>query len=381
MLQLPNYIKNVCGTLEKAGFAAYAVGGCVRDLLRGECPHDYDVTTAAHPADIKRIFPHTADTGIAHGTVTVICAEGNVEVTTFRKDGNYSDQRRPDTVDFLKEIDGDLARRDFTVNAMAFSPARGFCDPFGGKADLQNKVLRAVGTPEKRFREDALRILRLYRFAAQLSFTMETETVKAAEKLLPSVLRVSRERIFAELHKLLQHASVEDLIYAKAVFRTVLPSINIEEKNLERVSACASMAGKWAHLCGGKAMDSLRVLRAPRELILSAGELAAYRSGKHIIMDVAALRHTKPEDFFAYIDDTEAQEKWKKAKESGIPMSVRDLPVNGEDVQKIGFCGKEIGEVLQSLFMYVIENPVNNNEEKLMEVLAWIYKQKSSQKA
>ena len=372
MLSLPKHIEKICAALEEKGFAAYAVGGCVRDLLRGSVPSDYDVTTAARPEEIKAVFSHTVDTGISHGTVTVVLPEENVEVTTFRTDGTYRDSRHPDGVTFVSEIQADLARRDFTVNAMAYSPKRGFCDPFGGREDLNNKILRTVGDPMARFTEDALRILRLYRFAAQLSFKMEKETEEAARKLSGTLGYVSCERIFSELSGLLSHAAEKDLKNAEEIFKTVMPGISLSRKKYEKIVKCDDMAGKWAHLCGEKVTEILKSLRAPRHLILSAGELAGYKPGKHIVADVSFLRHTSPETFFAFLQDEKAEKTWLSAKRSGVPMHMGALRVSGEDMKKMGFESKEIGEVLKRLFMYAIENPANNKKEILMEVAKWI---------
>ncbi len=375
VLALPKHIKVICNVLEEAGFAAYAVGGCVRDMLRGEAPHDYDVATAARPEEMKALFPHTVDTGLMHGTVTVVLPEGNVEVTTFRQDGAYADSRHPDAVTFVSQIEADLARRDFTVNAMAYSEKRGFCDPFGGRGDLNNKILRTVGEPQKRFGEDALRILRLYRFSAQLSFAMEAETEEAARLLAPTLSHVSRERIFAELDKLLGYASAKDLKHAETVFRAVMPIGPLTAENCDKIEKCTAIAGKWAHLCGKSADEILRGLRAPRALILSAGELANYKKGKHIVSDVAHLRHSAPDVFFAYLQNEAAEEAWQSARATGVPMRIDELSVSGEDMKTIGFDGREIGEVLERLFMYAIENPANTKKEILMEVATWIYKQ------
>ena len=372
MLSLPKHIEKICTSLEEKGFAAYAVGGCVRDILLGQVPSDYDVTTSALPEEIKAIFSHSVDTGIAHGTVTVVLPEGNVEVTTFRTDGTYKDSRHPDGVTFVSEIEADLQRRDFTVNAMAYSPKRGFCDPFGGRADLDNKILRAVGDPTSRFSEDALRILRLYRFAAQLSFSMEEETEKAARKLSHSLGAISRERIFAELSKLLAFATAKDLQNTESIFKAVMPEISLSAEKSEKTANCTAMAGKWAHLCGEKTEDILKSLRAPRSLILSAGELATWERRGHIMADVSRLRYTLPKTLFAFLQDEKAEEEYRAAKEEGVPAHISELAVCGEDMKKLGFEGKAIGEALERLFMYAIENPANNKKEILMEVATWI---------
>ncbi len=378
---LPKFIEEICSTLEENGYAAYAVGGCVRDILRGESPHDYDVATAASPEKVKRLFAETADTGLRHGTVTVICPEGAVEVTTFRQDGAYTDKRRPDSVTFVSDVQDDLARRDFTVNAMAFSPTRGLCDPFAGQMDLEKRILRTVGPPKCRFTEDALRILRLFRFSAQLSFSIDADTLSAAYSLAESLLYVSKERIFAEIKKFLERARKTHLASAAPVLSVILPAADLSAENTERIADCNAPAGKWALLCGEKTEETLRSLRAPRTLILSAAELASYKKGKHIVADVAALRHTAPTDFFSFIRDDAALRTWEEAKKSGVPMCPGALCISGKDIEKIGFCGREIGEVMQALFMYAIENPANNNEESLWEVATWMFRQKNSQKA
>ena len=180
-LQIPDYVESVIQPIRQAGFPVYAVGGCVRDSLLGLQPHDYDLCTGALPDQVAAIFPdHDLVTaGQKHGTTGVVTFQGIVEVTTFRREGTYSDGRHPDSVTFVSGLREDLARRDFTVNAMAWAPDSGLQDPFGGREDLQNRVLRAVGDPETRFREDGLRILRGVRFALRFGLTPEAETLRA----------------------------------------------------------------------------------------------------------------------------------------------------------------------------------------------------------
>lgn len=195
----------ILGRLEAAGFPAYAVGGCVRDSLLGRPPHDWDVTTAARPEQVLALFGdcHPVPTGIAHGTVTLFWQGEAVEVTTFRLDGPYRDHRHPDTVAFSDRVEEDLARRDFTVNALAYSPRRGLCDPFGGRADLQSRLIRCVGGPARRFEEDALRLLRAVRFAAQLGFAIHPATAAAMDAAAGLLSGVSGERVLAEWRRFL----------------------------------------------------------------------------------------------------------------------------------------------------------------------------------
>ena len=211
---LPSPVLTALDRLERAGHAAYLAGGCVRDLLRGVPPHDYDLTTDALPEETAQVFSDlpVIPTGIKHGTVTVLVGGHPLEITTFRTDGTYSDGRRPDSVRFTRTIGEDLLRRDFTVNAMAWSPVRGLADPCGGREDLQNRLLRCVGDPEVRFSEDALRILRGARFASCLGFAVEEETERAMLRLIPTLSQVSAERISAEFVRLLCGQDVERVL-------------------------------------------------------------------------------------------------------------------------------------------------------------------------
>lgn len=201
MIALPSFVEEAVARLETAGFEAVAVGGCVRDMLAGKTPHDYDVATAATPDEICRVFAgeRLIETGIQHGTVTVLLSGEPLEITTYRKDGAYSDGRHPDDVAFSRALTDDLSRRDFTVNAMAFHPDRGVTDLFGGQKDLKAGILRCVGKPEVRFAEDALRVLRGLRFAAQHGFVIEETTAAAMRAMRDALSPVSAERIYAEM--------------------------------------------------------------------------------------------------------------------------------------------------------------------------------------
>ncbi len=202
---LPEAVKNALSRLNAAGYDAYLVGGCVRDRLMGMLPHDYDIATSAEPGEVKAVFSgeKCIDTGIRHGTVTVLLSGEPVEITTFRAEDSYSDHRHPDSVRFTRSLREDLARRDLTVNAAAMDADGNVFDPFGGQADLQAGILRAVGDPDRRFQEDALRILRTLRFSATLGFSIEPRTVEAMRRHRSQMRYVSAERIFTELTKLL----------------------------------------------------------------------------------------------------------------------------------------------------------------------------------
>lgn len=201
MIQIPEQANIILEKLQASGYEAYVVGGCVRDALLGREPHDWDITTSALPLEVKKIFPRTIDTGLKHGTVTVMIGREGYEVTTYRVDGVYEDGRHPKEVTFTPNLREDLQRRDFTINAMAYSPSDGLVDLFGGREDLENGLIRAVGDPMQRFSEDALRIMRAVRFSAQLGYDIEPGTLLAATTLAPTLSRISSERIRDELEK------------------------------------------------------------------------------------------------------------------------------------------------------------------------------------
>ena len=213
-MNYPEYVKNCIELLEASGYSAYAVGGAVRDELLGKEPSDWDVTTSAKPEETLEVFKEfrTIPTGIKHGTITVLFADDEknlpIEITTFRVDGEYLDSRHPENVEFSKDVKDDLSRRDFTVNAMAFNEKLGVIDLFEGQTDLQNHIIRAVGNPEKRFSEDALRILRAFRFSAQLEFSIEEKTLDGAKKCSHLLKNIARERIGIEFKKLLASKGV-----------------------------------------------------------------------------------------------------------------------------------------------------------------------------
>ncbi len=232
--ELPRNVKKIIRTLQDAGFDAYAVGGCVRDVLLDRKPSDWDITTSARPEQIKDLFRKTIDTGIKHGTVTIMMndedhAYRGYEITTYRIDGEYEDSRHPKEVVFTADLKEDLMRRDFTINAMAYNDDTGLVDEFDGAGDLSRHIIRAVGEPYERFSEDALRILRAYRFAAQLGFDIEEKTKEAATKLKNNLRNISAERIQAELTKLIcsPHPDVILDMYYAGITEVILPEFDI----------------------------------------------------------------------------------------------------------------------------------------------------------
>ena len=258
--------------LHTAGYAAYAVGGCVRDSFLGRTAHDWDLCTSALPQQVMELFgaKQCIPTGLQHGTVTIKYGGQLYETTTFRTEGSYTDGRHPDEVQFVPDVREDLARRDFTINAMAYNAAEGLVDPFGGQADLQNGLLRAVGEPQQRFTEDALRILRLYRFAARFGFALDAATARAARQLAPHLDCISAERIQEELAKLL--AAPQPGAYLEpAVLAVVLPELTPEKLTAAKPVVDACPAGeenlpvRWAALLGALGeTDTRRVLKRLR---------------------------------------------------------------------------------------------------------------------
>ena len=225
---LPEGAREVLEKLHGAGFEAYVVGGCVRDSVLGREPQDWDVTTSAKPQEVKALFRRTIDTGIRHGTVTVMVGKEGYEVTTYRIDGKYEDGRHPSQVTFTPSLEEDLKRRDFTINAMAYNEKDGLVDLFGGMEDIRNRVIRCVGDPMARFGEDALRMLRAVRFSAQLGYAIEEETKRAISRLAPSLKKISAERIQAELVKLLVsgHPEYLRIAYETGITKVVLPEFD-----------------------------------------------------------------------------------------------------------------------------------------------------------
>ena len=224
-IQIPQKVNSIIHTLQKHGHEAYAVGGCVRDSLLGRIPNDWDITTSAKPEEVKALFHRTIDTGIQHGTVTVMIEKEGFEVTTYRIDGEYTDSRHPKEVIFTPDLQEDLRRRDFTINAMAYNEEQGLVDCIGGREDLEKRIIRCVGNAEERFSEDALRILRALRFAAQLGCSVEADTMSAIRKLAPTLANISAERIQAELLKMLvsPNPSMMRTVYETGISAVIMP--------------------------------------------------------------------------------------------------------------------------------------------------------------
>ena len=322
---LPGPVTQCCAVLRQAGYAAHPVGGCVRDLLLGRVPGDWDVATSAHPEQVQTLFAHTIPTGIKHGTVTVVLENMTIEVTTFRREHGYGDGRHPDAVTFDADLNADLSRRDFTVNAMALKETGEIIDPFGGRADLEGRLIRAVGDPTERFSEDALRILRAVRFAARLGFSLEERTAAAMEKCAPLVDKVSAERITAELEKTLLSPHPEwagEFARLGVLDRFAPVSGDCNWDALARTPE--EEKSRWRTFCAltGFPIEALPVKRSVR----------------------AAVRHPERE-------------------------IVKVLAITGADLQALGLRGEAIGAAQKRLALHVLEHPEDNTPERLRELL------------
>lgn len=258
---IPQKVNDIIEELMKNGHEAYAVGGCVRDMVLGREPEDWDITTSATPLEVKKIFRRTVDTGILHGTVTVLMDKDHYEVTTYRLDGEYEDNRHPKQVSFTSSLAEDLKRRDFTINAMAYNEKEGFVDLFGGLEDIKRGLIRCVGSPQERFDEDALRILRAVRFSAQLGFTIEEETLKAIRNCCENLNNISAERIRVELTKLLTSDHPDRLrdLYQVGITKVILPEFDAmmttPQKNIHHIYSVGEHTIKAVEEVAGKLVE------------------------------------------------------------------------------------------------------------------------------
>ena len=381
-------------TLHRAGYAAYVVGGCVRDSLLGLTPHDWDLCTSALPQQGMELFGEEKciPTGLQHGTVTVKQGGGLYEITTFRTEGTYTDGRHPDEVHFVPDVREDLARRDFTINAMAYNEKEGLVDPFGGQADLQSGILRAVGVPHQRFTEDALRILRLYRFAARFGFSIDPPTAQAAQKLCAHLDCVSVERIEEELAKLLS-APAPAAYLDKKILTVVLPELSPEALAAAKPVVDACPAGEQAlpvrlaalllSLGEDGTRRTLRRLRCSNACIeetavlvreavpgvpVSLNIYARRLLGKYNLCTVrrlaalgTALQPERAADFAALSELAEQLDT------DGVCCRVSQLAVNGRDLMAAGVpAGPGIRKVLEALLDGVIREEYPNERQALL---------------
>ncbi len=392
-IQVPDAAGKIIKQLNTHGFEAYAVGGCVRDSLLGRVPKDWDITTSAKPEQIKQIFARTVDTGILHGTVTVLMEHEAYEVTTYRIDGEYEDGRHPKSVEFTKNLLEDLKRRDFTINAMAYSERDGLVDAFGGAMDLNAGIIRCVGNPMDRFHEDALRILRAIRFSAQLGFRIEEETYKAIFAIAPNMEKVSKERIAVELTKLLLSDYPEQM---KAVFESgIAPYVSehfstaerglFELEKLKRLPSSKHVrwSGFLRFLDQKEAAGILKELKLDNDTMdqvriltgLWKTEIPALKPEIRKVM--SRIKTSLFEDLLnvqsvflngPYLDQLKTVRQFaREIINDGDCIHLKDMAVTGRDLMEAGIKpGPKMGEILEALFDEVIKNPENNNREYLL---------------
>ncbi len=440
-IRLPADVAALLAMLRDAGFPAYTVGGCVRDALLGITPHDWDICTSALPAQMQQVFRglHTVETGLKHGTLTVVVNHVPYEITTFRVDGAYTDHRHPDAVSFVDNIAEDLSRRDFTINAMAWSPDAGLVDLFGGREDLAAGIIRCVGEPALRFDEDALRVLRALRFASVYDFTVDPATDAAARKLAPSLSGVAGERIREELMKLLCGPGAGRILRAypdilSEIIPEIRPMVGYDQQNHHHsydlwehtVRAVENMppeadlrlamllhdTGKprvrttdehgEGHYRGhqqasaeiaARAADTLRLDNATRNRVLllvryhdiplrtESGEINLDRSfllrklnrfGETDLRDL--IRIHRADRIATGYSSPEREDRRMKERLDALDAllaekpcyTLKDLAVNGHDLQAAGLRGKEIGETLQRLLEDVMDGRVENSRDALL---------------
>ena len=428
-ITMPKGAEFIIRSLENAGFEAYIVGGCVRDGILGRDPEDWDITTIAKPDEIKRIFSHTVDTGIEHGTVTVLVPPEEVErgirsfeVTTYRIDGEYTDHRHPNAVSFTGSLEEDLARRDFTINAMAYHMERGIIDPFHGQEDLEKKIVRAVGKAKDRFAEDALRMMRGIRFSAQLDFSLDEEAYLGIESLKESLENVSKERIAVELWRLLAsaHPDKVEMFFSTGLAPYITEDFpKIQESGIPKLLPFAPVEkivrfGLFLRNVPDLARKILRDLKLDRESIEGGSHFAALfseeevespyalrkriaRYGLKMVRDFyemrLALLQQDEEELYSPLESDLLEAKrrtgeiiiTKKQAESIVKdrllwitkvesekncVSLSELMLSGKDLISLGVSpGKRMGEILQLAFDRVLQEPKENEKEKLISYL------------
>ncbi len=443
--QVPDPVREAVQLLNRAGFEAYPVGGCVRDMLLNTSPHDWDLCTSAQPEEMKHVFNafRTLDTGIRHGTVSVLFGDMQLEITTFRTDGEYADHRHPESVSFTRNLRDDLSRRDFTVNAMAMDLKNDrVIDLFGGKEDLENKVIRCVGEPEKRFEEDALRILRAMRFSARLGFTIEPGTLLGMRKKLPGLSAISRERISQELCGLLLSADPSPTLFlCRDMLFSVIPETadmdtcpqnciyhdqNVFNHTLKCVSSTPPLLPvRWAALMhdiakplcrmtdregidhfpghpkkGAEiALQILERLKLPRTLtnrvcllVLHHDELLKVENvwpllsiiGPEAFDQLTLLRRA---DLLAHAEAIRKKadeiplfirEKERLINENAC-LSVTQLALRGKDLTDLGMSGPSIGRTLDALLQAVVHRQAENEKEALLRWLRLNHKEKADE--
>lgn len=369
----PKYVLNILCALDSAGHRAVLAGGCVRDSLLGRRPSDWDIASSASPEEVLALFPRCVPTGIKHGTVTVLSGGGSVEVTAFRAEGGYSDHRRPDSVSFGCPLEADLARRDLTVNAMAMDAAGEITDPFGGRDDLRRRLLRCVGEPERRFDEDALRMLRTVRFSAQLGFEIEPRTLEAIRALAHLASGLSAERVRDELLKTLR-SPAPGLVWQLVDLGLLCACLAPGDASAPREALdVLPIYARLAHFCrdlelGGYIMSTDRFLAALRfdgeTLRRTASAVEVLKSGsrdwKRLLRDhgEAAVLAAHPKN-----------RALRAVLRSGECWELSSLAIGGRELAALGYSGPELGRELRRLLDHVIDCPADNRADILCKLV------------
>lgn len=393
-IMLPDKILAVIERLANGGYRGYAVGGCVRDMLMGKNPHDFDITTDAFPSETRECFSDcdVILTGLKHGTVTVVFDKENIEITTFRADGEYLDNRHPSEVIFVRNIAEDLSRRDFTVNAMAYNPEVGLVDMFDGVSDIERKIIRCVGVPDERFNEDGLRILRAMRFASVLGFEIEEKTAESLIRNRNLLRNISAERIYSEFTKLLLGDGAKKIINQ---FYPVVVSLfgEIPSENIEAVSRCPKhhairYAALFAHLDAFSAGEKMRFLKTDNETLRlvkkfvdnvsrplpSVSSERFERDVMHLISQngyadlemIVKLKRAFGKESRETLDA--ALRAMDNSKKENACISINHLAIGGNDLAEIGVPkSPKMGEILGNLLYLVIEGEVENERFALLE--------------
>lgn len=369
-IQPPKYVIHILNTLERSGYEARLVGGCVRDTLLHRRPNDWDVATAAAPEAVTELFERTVPTGIRHGTVTVLYGGSACEVTTYRVEGAYSDHRRPDSVRFTSRLEEDLSRRDFTINAMAMDASLAITDPFGGREDLSRRLIRCVGDARERFTEDALRMLRAVRFAAQLDFALDSAALEAIAGCAPLCSALSPERVAAELRAVLASRD-PDMVWLMAdlgLLNAWLTPREGERTHLGALPRCARLAHFCSDLsrCGSITstdtfLRSLRMDTRSVKTCSAAAEILA--SGSR---DYKRLLRDYGED--AVLAAYPKSHRLRAVLRSGECWSLASLAITGGELAALGYAGRELGEELRRLLEHVIDCPEDNRPEILCKL-------------
>lgn len=394
-ITVPDDVKKCIDTLEKHGYKAYAVGGCVRDSLLGKTPKDYDVTTSALPEQVIACFDKTVPTGIKFGTVTVLMENMNIEVTTFRSECQYDDYRRPSRIDFAADIKSDLSRRDFTVNAMAYNPREGIIDLYNGQEHLKKGIICAVGQPEERFGEDALRIMRAFRFALRLGFEVDEATMTAALKLSKNLCKISVERIASELTACLitdNPAGIKPLLDTNAL---EFVGIGKTKEHFERINNAAK--DKYARLCAlilltqadisGNICKGLRMDNNTAKAVSSMLKYCGNNIQLNDRQSVCAVLRDIGADLFDMLisvrqavfceDMSHSMNIKQEILQSGTAYRIDMLDIDGNTLfEQAGIPkGKMTGVILNELLKRVIDQPKLNNKNELISLAKGIYEQ------